>query len=168
MHQKRCNGCEKLRSLDEFYRAPRNRDGHQSMCKECQNASSRQWAKDHPEEHARIGRETYHRNPDKARARNKRFRENNSGYQKQWVKTNPEKRRAYVQTNLLRYPEKNRAHVAVRMAVDRGDLPRANTLKCVRCGRPAQDYHHHKGYDQEHWLDVIPTCKRCHRQLETQ
>jgi hypothetical protein len=34
-------------------------------------------------------------------------------------------------------------------------------LTC-RCGKPAQHYHHHLGYEKKHRLHVIPLCTECH------
>lgn len=55
------------------------------------------------------------------------------------------------------------AHAAVSAAIARGDMPPAKTLTCTQCSNPARDYHHHEGYDQSHWLTVIPLCRSCHR-----
>ena len=60
------------------------------------------------------------------------------------------------------------------------DFPREDTdcgkpaeCRCGRCPRhclcagdvfdPAKHYHHYKGYDPEHWLDVEPLCLSCHQ-----
>lgn len=45
-------------------------------------------------------------------------------------------------------------------------LPQVSTRPCAKCGQPAADYHHHLGYEPEHWLDVLPLCRRCHRKAE--
>lgn len=57
----------------------------------------------------------------------------------------------------------NRASEAVRQAIRRGDLCPVDECACVACGLPAQDYHHHLGYEDSHLLDVVPLCKSCHR-----
>jgi hypothetical protein len=59
-------------------------------------------------------------------------------------------------------PER-RARTTVNRAVRTGKLPRASTQQCVSCGQPAKEYHHHKGYAREHWLDVEPVCHQCHK-----
>lgn len=46
--------------------------------------------------------------------------------------------------------------------IGKGILPRAKTLMCADCGNPADEYHHHAGYEEEHWLDVVPLCRECH------
>lgn len=55
------------------------------------------------------------------------------------------------------------ASLALRKAVRRGIVKPAHQQDCILCGRRAQDLHHHNGYDREHWLDVVPLCKACHR-----
>lgn len=53
------------------------------------------------------------------------------------------------------------ARAAVHRAVVRGDLPPATTCICVRCGKPAHEYHHRNGYERSAWLDVEPRCRPC-------
>lgn len=61
-----------------------------------------------------------------------------------------------------------KARSAVSGATRYGRLPRASTMTCSLCGTSAQEYHHHRGYEQEHWLDVEPVCIRCHRGLHVE
>jgi hypothetical protein len=42
-------------------------------------------------------------------------------------------------------------------------LPRVRNLQCHYCGNRAHQYHHHRGYAPEHWLDVVPACRKCDR-----
>ncbi len=53
------------------------------------------------------------------------------------------------------------AQAAVQRAVRRGVLPKPDSILCD-CGTTAVEYHHHKGYAPEHWLDVIAVCQGCH------
>ncbi len=39
-------------------------------------------------------------------------------------------------------------------------------LPCEACGELEVEGHHHKGYDREHWLDVIWLCIVHHVQAE--
>lgn len=45
-------------------------------------------------------------------------------------------------------------------------LPQVSTQTCAECGATAADYHHYLGYEPEHWLDVTPLCRKCHRRSE--
>lgn len=62
-----------------------------------------------------------------------------------------------------RWPERNAARCAINRLVRLGKIPSARTLTCADCGAPATDYDHHQGYDAENRLNVIPTCRKCHR-----
>jgi hypothetical protein len=54
------------------------------------------------------------------------------------------------------------ARRAVKTAIRRGDeLPLTGT-KCVDCGASAEHYHHFRGYEPEHWLWILPVCRKCH------
>jgi hypothetical protein len=60
------------------------------------------------------------------------------------------------------------ARSAVNVEVRLGKRPHPNTLQCVDChhvwkpGDPRHEYDHHLGYAPEHWLDVVPVCRKCH------
>ena len=58
-------------------------------------------------------------------------------------------------------PEKERARKAVSDAVRRAVLPRVSSVQCAHCEKQAQTYHHWS-YLQEHHLDVVPLCRKCH------
>lgn len=62
---------------------------------------------------------------------------------------------------------KREAAQAVNTAVwSYGSLPKASACQCAICGQAAHHYHHYLGYEPEHWLDVIPLCRPCHRRSE--
>ena len=65
-----------------------------------------------------------------------------------------------------KYPEKIRARNAVNNAIRWKGFPRPSSLNCVKCGGKASQYHHHLGYEEKNWLDVIAVCPRCHKQME--
>lgn len=58
---------------------------------------------------------------------------------------------------------KRQAHNFITRKVQLGDLPSAPSRRCIDCGEPARDYHHHLGYEHIHWLDVVPLCRTCHK-----
>jgi len=51
---------------------------------------------------------------------------------------------------------------AVEKALRAGDLTKGK--ECVHCGNDKRrlEAHHHKGYEQQFWLDVIWLCPPCH------
>lgn len=190
--KKVCKGCQLPKLLDEFYKNRNGVHGRDPYCKECKNAKSTQWAKDHPEDVARIKKKHYDANSDywrnwreenregareasrrhrdshleQERERSNDWNKNNRDWYKEWRKANPEKMRTYARNDAIKNPAGYFARLAVRLAVLSGELPPVKTLQCVNCEEPAVDYHHHRGYAQEHWLDVIPVCRLCHKKLE--
>lgn len=76
--------------------------------------------------------------------------------------------RGKAMRKLRRYRDKQkiRARDAVSNAIKRGELPPLSTSGCIHCGQPATAYHHHKGYKQDHFLDVVPVCHACHQTAE--
>lgn len=91
----------------------------------------------------------------------------------QWIhrgKMTEEERKQHeyekVKRNRARWPNKARARWSIGNAVSRGEMPRPSDCACSQCGAPAAHYHHHKGYDNEFWLDVIPVCAKCHYHLD--
>lgn len=55
---------------------------------------------------------------------------------------------------------KPQAHAAVTRAIKRGELPRADSMKCVDCGTQARDWDHR---DYSKPLDVQPVCRSCNK-----
>ena len=55
----------------------------------------------------------------------------------------------------------SRAHAMVQKAIGLGLIPKANTLRCVECGKPAYGYEHR---DYLNPLEVEPCCRSCDRQ----
>ena len=53
-----------------------------------------------------------------------------------------------------------KASGAVNTAIQAGRLPRASTLQCVDCGRPAAHWDHR---DYNAPLDVVPVCVTCNK-----
>ncbi len=69
-------------------------------------------------------------------------------------------RRTSARERLL-YPNHVRARRVVCIAIRAGRLTPAIMFQCSYCGKAAQQYHHWHGYAKEHWLDVIPACRKC-------
>lgn len=73
------------------------------------------------------------------------------------------KRREYREKYRKKYPQKERAHQAIGDAVYRKKMPPAKDCVCV-CGKQADTYHHHAGYEKENRMNVIPLCNGCHKE----
>jgi len=58
-----------------------------------------------------------------------------------------------------------KAAQALNNAVRDKAIPHISTQRCSLCNGQADQYHHHEGYEKEHWLDAIPVCRQCHAEL---
>lgn len=100
-------------------------------------------------------------------------------YNREWAAQNPAKIQQYKQASYDKHrdeintrtaqwkrdnPDKVAAEQAVMIAVRRGDIPKAHSLACQKCGNKAKHYHHWS-YAPEHQLDVIPLCVPCHKEI---
>ena len=65
----------------------------------------------------------------------------------------------------LKYPAKIKARAAIHNSIIGGRLAAPTNFKCHNCPNQAQEYHHYLGYSPEHWFDVVPICKCCHRKI---
>jgi hypothetical protein len=87
---------------------------------------------------------------------------NQARYRARQKAENPEEYMAYrreLQRQWrLQNPEKIAAHTAVRRAVERGELVRADN--CERCGKACKTEASHSDYTQV--LDVEWLCRQCH------
>ncbi len=89
-----------------------------------------------------------------------------------WRANNRDKVAQYDRTTHNRYPARLAARIAVGTEVRAG---RMKAEKCSACGllprivkgRQRIQAHHYKGYDPEHWLDVVWLCVRCHWSAES-
>lgn len=138
MPKKQCSRCMQSKGENYFYKNKAMPDGIDRYCKDCRIAVNKLYKKSEKGERA-----------------TRRFWKSEKG--------RIASRRAAVKiqgTNI------KKAHNAVATAVKSGKLPNVRTQKCAFCGKQAKNYHHHKGYDPAHWLDVLPCCVPCHRRAE--
>lgn len=156
MSEKRCTRCGEIKPLDDFRKDSQTRDGHRAYCKECVSRAEQE----------------YRNRPD---IRQKRAEHRQANYGKRRYDYGDRYKGKYKETAVIaieRWHRNNpgaaQAHSAVYRAVRDGRLPHASDLACNQCGNQALDYHHHNGYSREHWLDVIPLCRSCHRNVNCQ
>lgn len=136
---KQCSKCKQIKSLFDFNKASKEKDGHQGYCKICKTKQ-----------------QTLYRQTTKGKTTQKRYENSEKG---------KIARKRCFQRHFLKYPEKRKARLAVNNAITLGKLPRPDTLLCHFCPKPAQQYHHWQDYAPEHWLDVMPVCIKCHRKI---
>lgn len=145
---KRCSTCKENKSVSEFHKNRATKDGYHSQCKICIKAyqQSEDGKATQRKAHCR------YRQTEKGKIHEKQYQQSEIGKATY---------RRSVDKNHKRFPEHRKAVSAVNNAIRAGKLPRPDSLKCS-CGEQAEHYHHHKGYEPEHWLDVVPVCVPCH------
>lgn len=162
---KTCRVCKQTKPLTEFYKSRVSRDGYINSCKDCRNAQIRRYQKT---EKYKTYIKCFQRS-EKSKAYQKHYKEqyskseNGKAAQKRYNQSKKGRVRHVRHTKqaVNRHPECYKARMAVRQAVVKGKLLKVDSLRCS-CGDIAKHYHHHKGYEQEHWLDVVPVCVKCH------
>jgi len=129
----------------------------------------REWRQKHKAEILQYNKEYYQANKKRVallkQAYHRANKEARKAYSKKWYAENRETLLAKKQ--LIYKTDKYRARVYVNNSVIAGRLAGIRTLVCSICGVEAEEYHHHKGYEKENWLDVIPLCCACHRPLSS-
>lgn len=147
-----------------FGRYAQASDGLRPDCRECRKKESRAYYQANREEISRRAKARYAANPEPAKRGRRAYylanRERVIRTEKQYKKTarGREVGRASWARQHARDPNRFRARLAVARAVKRGDLVR----QPCGCGSKKVEAHHHKGYAEQHWLDVVWLCKRCH------
>lgn len=173
---KHCTKCNTTKPVSEFYRNRSNTDGLSCNCKMCHKAQIKAFTqtpygraaqcRHNHTEAARWARHQYKKS-EKGKASARRYRQTESCK----VAAQKQRRRPECKESMRRYrannPLKQKARQMVASAVRRGDMPRASTLTCSVCNEPAKEYDHWHGYDEAHWLDVVPKCHWCHRHSST-
>ena len=164
--QKKCSTCGETKDIDCFYKDKGRKDGHEYVCKVCRRERQRR-SKDRINQYRR---EWSNRNREKVRGYMRTYDSNNREKRRVAAKerraNNPERIAKYHREYVKSSPEKRKAHDAVKRAVKTGKLPRASSLTC-KCGKAATEYHH-ENYEREHWLDVVPLCRSCHKRLHAE
>ena len=136
---KRCTKCGESKLNDAFAKDKNRRDGLQPWCRVChgKNRAERYWGDEVHRAKQREHWREYHSRPEVQARKNQQKRENTR-------------------------TERERARDTIATAVKRGKIPPASTLACLNCGHQATQYHHFRGYERQHWRDVIPLCRECH------
>lgn len=138
--EKVCSKCGVCKPIDSFYKSPGYKDGHHTWCKNCVS---------------QYYKSRYSTDADAIRDRNNRYR-----------KFHPEYRKRLRDNQRKNNPEQYRARKNLNSRIRRGTFPSVQGKACSHCGLPATEYHHWS-YAPEHWFDVIPLCRECHKCLHS-
>jgi ribosomal protein S27AE len=143
---KACRVCGETKPVDDFYRAPENRDGRSNRCKACQAVYYQGYQQSHRKGIAETQASWYDQNRERIIER-----------QREYYRSN----RDSVQSRIKRWraanPEKEQARVQVRVAMEAGEIGKQ---PCSQCGEEKAEAHHG---DYTKPLDVRWLCRRCHR-----
>ncbi len=145
---KRCPKCKEIKPISEFWKSKQK--GFQCYCKLCAVLSVKKYQKTNK---SKTYQKRYFQSK-KGRAFQKQYRQSKKG-----KITNLKAAKKYIAC----HPEQIKPKSAVNQAVIADKIPRPDTLQCHYGAHPAEVYHHHKGYAPEHWLDVVPICRKCHK-----
>ena len=150
---KTCSKCYQEKDLTEFYKNRAQKDGFDCWCKTCHKAYCQ----------SEMGKAIHrrHRQTEKGKISNRRAVDCYQKTAKGKAIQRAAKKRFYA-----RHPNHLKAKNAVNNAIQVGKLSPPDTLLCHYCPKPAQQYHHWKGYEPEHWLDVVPVCTGCHQKYK--
>jgi len=149
LNLKRCSQCKQWKSLSEFSRNKKESDGLRYSCKQCDREyNNKKYASSETHRTTLIEVAKVWRKNNKHKA---------NQHQRKWLHSS--KGRAFLDRNKQRL----RAKKVVSDATRKGLLPKVSTIKCKKCSEYAQEYHHYNGYEPQHYLDVIPLCRKCHR-----
>lgn len=176
MQLKYCPNCQQRKSLDNFHKNRARKDGYTSICKECKKTYQHEYFQ---RPHIKAKRAETRQLPEwkaKRKEEGRKYRLEHREELKQKIKKYKERYKGRYREStaesvkrwLARDPNRGKAHRAVNDAVRKGDIPHISNQSCIQCGQRALDYHHHKGYSPEHWLNVIPVCRNCHKAMHNQ
>ena len=138
--------------IENFSRNSGRADGRSGWCKSCMCSATTRW---YATPSGKLSLKK-HKHTEKGIAARKRYE------QSQHFR---DKRRDRRQNDIL-YRQRLQARSAVNHAIRDGKLPEPESLFCIECNIAASQYHHHLGYDKEHWLDVVPMCMPCHLEAD--
>ena len=115
---KECRNCKEVKSLIDFNKDKRNKDGLRGQCKVCVAAKNKAYRQDNAEKVAVINKAWYQDNKEKVAAYHKAYHQDNAekvkAYKKAWRQDNKEKanasNKAWRQDNPEKVAAKNKAY----------------------------------------------------------
>ena len=167
---KQCGKCRSVKALSGFYKHAASKDGLQSKCKAC----VADYAKTPAGKESLRKRQAKYRQTEKGKATASAYivayrqtpkgkevhRKESAKYQQTEKGRRANAKRRATPEGKLKYE----ARMAVWQAIKDGEIPPAWTHACDNgCGHAAQEHHHHRGYGESAWLEVVPLCIPCHR-----
>lgn len=162
---KRCFRCKESKPITQFGQSKANKDGLCSYCFGCSREYQRDYRQTKKGKQVQRAARLKYRSSEKGKLTQERRNERQRS--PEYLVKILKRQKEYRQNNLEKVRARGRAYIAVNRAVSRGDLLPVSEQKCNQCDDRATDYHHWS-YLPEHWLDVIPLCRSCHKKLHFQ
>ena len=148
MLTKKCLRCNKSKPLSQFSKHKKSPDGLQWWCKSCLRAYGLHWQR------TKAGRVSIAKSREKVCETGKSRIYNHKYY------TSPKGLQS-ANCNRNNHRAEYRARTEFRKLMLR--LRVTYPTRCYKCGQIAKtDAHHYKGYEPEHWFDVVFLCRKCH------
>lgn len=158
---KRCSKCGETKPAtpEHFSRKASSRDGLYPWCKPCKMSYSAARQPDY-----------YAANQAEDNARSAAYY--SSHREEIAVKRASAQGHAIAKKTRSKHPDRGRARQAVAYAIKAGRLVIQPCSSCELApkkvnGQQRIEAHHHLGYSEEHWLDIVWLCQRCHGKAET-
>lgn len=150
---KTCPRCNQVKDVSEFGKDKQKSDGLYTYCRLCASAKTITFR------YSERGREytKHYRLTPTYQAKKRRYELSANG-----KAARDERQRI----DMLKHPEQWKARHAVNNAVRDGKIPPAKELLCAHVDNNCKgqvEYHHHRGYSDEHKFDVLPLCRYHHR-----
>ncbi len=137
---KKCNACGETKPIEEFTKDARNSDGRGGQCKKCRNAIVEKWRQANPNAGKKRNKKWRDTRPDRVKELAKKYWSYNK-HSTKWRQNNPDK---YA------------CHIAVQIAVAKGNLA---GQPCEVCG-DTKVHAHHDDYSKP--LEVRWLCSKHH------
>ena len=153
---KRCPRCQRELEEDQFNKNKLRNDGLSVYCADCSMKWQREYRKRRTKGYKAAVRRRYL----------KRREGGHPGAKERYDKWYRENREAALASAKERRDNLNplvhKARTAVRLAIQRLDLPTADSIVCEHCQEAQGKEYHHHSYEPEFHLDVVALCRACH------
>jgi len=170
LNMKTCSRCREEKQVEAFSLNKRRKDGRQDWCKVCisnrafenrdlilqKSAAYRQKNREKLRQYQSVYNALH---ASKIREQSREWRAK--------IKLDPLKYERFkaqtrigVKLSKLKYPDRELARIAVKKAIESGEIVRPDC--CSSCGVQCKPEAHHDSYEQDQWLAVRFLCRKCH------
>lgn len=111
---KRCPKCNKIKSIDAFYKNKSRKDGHSAWCKACDNTNNKKYVQNNREHMREYERYEYYKNHEDHKRRRKEYVDKNKEKVKQKQKEYYQKNREQILEYSRLYNQANKEKIRTR------------------------------------------------------